>query len=97
MMMPKRPAGDGMPMIDQIAAEIAKADGADIRDDPTRYRRLALAALEPLLNPSDAMIDAAHAAASFDDLWAINSRRDFKKAVKAMIQAAMKEGAGVAN
>ena len=34
------------------------------------------------------MIDAAHEAASFDDMWAINSRRDFKRAVKAMLAAA---------
>ena len=33
------------------------------------------------------MIDAAHEAASFDDMWAINSRRDFKRAVKAMLAA----------
>ena len=33
------------------------------------------------------MIDAAHKAASFDDMWAINSRRDFKRAVKAMFAA----------
>jgi hypothetical protein len=33
------------------------------------------------------MIDAAHQAASFDDHWAINSRRDFKRAVKAMLAA----------
>ena len=35
------------------------------------------------------MIDAAHKAASFDDLWAINSRRDFKRAVKAMLAVAV--------
>ena len=28
----------------------------------------------------------------FDNFWAINSRRDFKKAVRAMILAAIKEG-----
>ncbi|MGO9419850.1 hypothetical protein, partial [Roseiarcus sp.] len=53
-----------------------------------RYRRLAVAALQPLANPTDAMIDAAHEAASFDDMWAINSRRDFKRAVRAMLAAA---------
>jgi len=31
------------------------------------------------------MIDAAHKAVSFDDIWAINSRRDFKRTVKAML------------
>ena len=43
--MPKQPAANTMPMIDQIATAIAQADGADIRADPARYRRLALAPL----------------------------------------------------
>lgn len=74
-----------MNMIDQIASAIAEADGSRFQEDRARYRRLALAALQPLSNPTDAMVDAAHQAASFDDLWAINSRRDFKRAVKAML------------
>ena len=74
-----------MNMIDQIAHALAEADGADFQADSARYRRLAGAALQPLANPTDAMIDAAHKAASFDDLWAINNRRDFKRAVKAML------------
>ncbi len=76
-------------MIDQIARAIAEADGSDFQAESARYRRLALAALRPLANPSDAMVDAAHKAASFDDLWAINSRRDFKRAVKAMLALAV--------
>ena len=76
-----------MTMIDQIAHAIAKADGSDFHADSARYRRLAVAALKPLANPTDAMIDAAHEAASFDDMWAINSRRDFKRAVTAMLAA----------
>jgi hypothetical protein len=40
------------------------------------------------------MIDAAHGAVWFDAEWAINNRRDFKKAVRAMVEAAMKEGTG---
>ena len=75
-----------MNMIDQIAHAIAEADGSDFQAEPARYRRLAVAALQPLANPTDAMIDAAHKAASFDDMWAINSRRD-KRAVKAMLAA----------
>ena len=39
----------------------------------------------------EAMGDAAHEAASFDAHWAINSRRDFKRAVKAMIAQARRE------
>jgi len=59
-------------MIDQIAHAIAEADGA---------------ALQPLARPHRGDFDAAHKAASFDDIWAINSRRDFKRAVKAMLTA----------
>jgi hypothetical protein len=77
-----------MNMIDQIAHAIAEADGSDFHSESARYRRLAVAALQPLAKPTDAMIDAAHEAASFDDMWAINSRRDFKRAVKAMLAAA---------
>jgi|HubBroStandDraft_4_1064222.scaffolds.fasta_scaffold1626860_2 hypothetical protein len=42
------------------------------------------------------MIDAAHEAVWSDGFWAINSRRDFQKAVRAMILTAMKavDGAG---
>ena len=36
-------------------------------------------------------VDAAHEAASFDAHWAINSRRDFKRAVKAMSAQAQRE------
>jgi hypothetical protein len=93
-MMPKKPTANVTPMIDQIAEAISNADGADIHADPTRYRRLALAALQPLAKPTETMIDAAHEAVWSDAKWAINNRRDFKKAVRAMILAAMKEGAG---
>jgi hypothetical protein len=88
--MPKPPVKAG-PTVNQIAQAIAKADGADIRDDPARYQRLALAALKPLEKPTEAMIDAAHEAIQFDGFWAINSRRDFRKAVRAMIKSAMTE------
>jgi hypothetical protein len=49
-------------MAEQIGRAIAKADGADFENDPTRFRRLALAALEPLTRPTEAMVDAAHEA-----------------------------------
>jgi hypothetical protein len=74
-------------MLDQIAQAIAKADVGDAHDDGDRYRRLALAALKPLMKPTDAMVDAAHEAVEFDNLWAINSRADFRKAVRAMVLA----------
>jgi hypothetical protein len=76
-------------MIDRVGTAIATADGADFENDPARYRRLALAALKPLTRPIEAMVDAAHEAVWFDAFWAINSRADFKKAVRAMIRAAM--------
>ena len=78
-------------MIDQIAAAIAKADGARFEDDPTRFTRLALAALKPLAKPTEAMVDAAYEAVRFDEHWAINSRRDFRKTVRAMMLATMGE------
>jgi hypothetical protein len=40
------------------------------------------------------MIDTAHEAVWSDNFWAINSRRDFKKAVRAMILAAAKDDDG---
>lgn len=76
-------------MIEQIARAIAKADGADFDTDPARFRRLALAALKPLARPTEAMVDAAHQAVWFDAFWAINRWADFRKAVRAMIEAAI--------
>ena len=81
-------------MLDRIADSLAEANGGDIRADPARYRRLALAAMKPLEKPNEGMIDAAHKAVWSDAYWAINSRRDFQKSVRAMIRAAMKEGSG---
>jgi hypothetical protein len=78
-------------MIDRIGQAIAIADGGDFQADQVRYRRLAAAALRPLLHPSETMIDAAHEAVWFDAYWAINSRADFKKAVKAMIASALQQ------
>lgn len=76
-------------MVDLVGRAIGEAD--DFQADPARYRRLAVAALKPLANPTDAMIDAAHEAVWFDAYWAINSRSDFQRAVKAMIAAALSE------
>ena len=85
--MPSSSAAKSTIMIDRIAEAIAKADGGDERADPVRYRKLALAAIRPLASPTEKMIDAAHLAVWSDDYWAINSRRDFQKAVRAMIRA----------
>ena len=86
-----RTTSPAAPMIEQIARAIATADGAKFEDDPERFRRLALAALKPLTRPTEAMVDAAHEAVWFDAFWAINGRADFKKAVRAMVRAAMIE------
>ena len=88
--MPRSPAPSDT-MIDQIARAIAKADGARFEDDPNRFQRLALAALKPVARPTEAMVDAAYEAVRFDEHWAVNSRRDFRKAVRVMVAAAMAE------
>jgi hypothetical protein len=90
--MAKKSAGTVTTMINRIAQAIAEADGAEVRADPARYQRLALAALKPLMKPTEGMIDAAHLAVWSDAYWAINSRRDFQKAVRAMILVAIAEG-----
>ena len=89
--MPRRRGAHTGSMVERIGRAIAEADGVDFDADRSRYRRLAVAALEPLAHPTEAMVDAAHEAVWFDAYWAINSRRDFKKAVRAMIRAAMQE------
>ena len=80
-----------MSMVEQIARGVAKVDGARFDDDSARFRRLALAAVKPLTKPTEAMVDAAHKAVWSDAHWAINSRADFRRAVRAMIRAAMAE------
>ena len=72
-------------MIDQVGTAIARRR---FESDPPRYRRLASAALKPLTRPTEAMVNAAHPAVWFDAFRAINSRGDFKKAVRAMVRAA---------
>lgn len=82
-------------MVERIARGLAKADGESFDADPSRYRRLAIASLKALAVPTEAMIDAAHEAASFDDHWAINSRRDFRRAVRAMTAQAITEAQSI--
>ena len=53
------------------------------------YTRIAAAVIAEFAKPSDAMLDAAFEAVRFDEAWAINSRRDFIKAVKAMVRTAL--------
>jgi len=82
---PTRPAT----MINRIATTVAKADANSLKSDPDHYRLLAIVALKSLLAPTDSMTDAAHAAVQFDGAWAINSRADFRRAVRAMITHAL--------
>lgn len=92
--MPKQRVAASETIVDRIALALAKADGQAVADDPVRYRRLAVAALRPLAVPSETMIDAAHEAVWFDAEWAISSRQDFRRAVRAMITYAITEGQG---
>jgi hypothetical protein len=80
-------------MLERVARAIAEADGGDFDAEPARYRRLAVAALEPLAHPTAAMIDAAHEAVWFDAGWAIDNRSDFRKSARAMIEAVLREQA----
>lgn len=89
--MPRQSGVVSTTMLDLVAKAIAVADEVEFLADPAKYRQLARAALGPLAKPTEAMVDAAHEAASFDAHWAINSRRDFKRAVKAMIAQAQRE------
>jgi hypothetical protein len=89
-----RCTGESGTMIDRIGRAIAAADNGDFEADNPRYRRLAAASLKALSRPPEAMVDAAYQAVWFDDHWAINGRRDFKKAVKAMITFAVREYEG---
>lgn len=70
-------------MIEAVGRDMAEAD--DLRTGPIRSRRLALATRAPLGKPIEAVVDAAREAACFDAHPAIDNRRDFKRAVGAMI------------
>lgn len=89
--MPPRIPLNRTTMIERIGRAIADADGTDFSVDPDRFRRMARAALAVLATPTETMIDAAHEAVWFDAAWAINSRNDFQRAVKAMLAAAEAE------
>jgi hypothetical protein len=72
-------------MVEQIAK--ATADCIKFEDGHERFRRLALAALPPWARPIETTVGGAYEAVRFDEHWAVNSRRDFRKAVRAMILA----------
>ena len=75
--------------VERLARTLAQVDENDFEKDPERYRLLARAAMTELQKPTPEMISAAYEAVRFDEGWAINSGRDFKKGVKAMIDAAL--------
>ncbi len=64
--MPRQSEGVSTTMLDLVGKAIAAAGCAEFQVDTARYPRLALAALGPLMMPTEAMVDAAHGAASFD-------------------------------
>jgi hypothetical protein len=74
---------------ERAARAVAKAARGCGADDADRYTRMADAVIAELAKPTDAMINAAYEAVRFDEAWAINSRRDFVKGVKAMVRTAL--------
>ena len=75
--------------VEGLARTLAKVDESEFEKDPERYRLLARAAMNELQKPTPEMISAAYEAVRFDEGWAVNSGRDFKRGVKAMIDAAL--------
>ncbi len=75
--------------VERLARTLAKIDQSKFEDDPNRFRLLARAAMSELRKPTPEMISAAYEAVRFDENWAINSGRDFKRGVKAMIDTAL--------
>lgn len=73
----------------RAAKAAASAAGARNDDDVDLYHRIAKAVIAEVAKPSPTMIDAAYEAVRFDEHWAINSRRDFQTAVKAMVRHAL--------
>jgi hypothetical protein len=79
-------------MIQRVGKAIARADAGDFDAEPSRYLRFAKAALEPMKDPTDDMVNAAKQVISMTSRWSIKSDDDFKKAVAAMIRAALLNG-----
>ena len=75
--------------VERLARTLAKIDQREFEENPERFRLLARGAMTELQKPTPEMISAAYEAVRFDESWAINSGRDFKKGVKAMIDAAL--------
>jgi hypothetical protein len=75
--------------VERLARTLAKIDQSEFEENPDRFRILARGAMTELQKPTPEMISAAYEAVRFDESWAINSGRDFKKGVRAMIDAAL--------
>jgi hypothetical protein len=75
--------------VERLARTLAKIDQSEFEENPDRFRLLARGAMTELQKPTPEMISAAYEAVRFDESWAINSGRDFKKGVRAMIDAAL--------
>jgi hypothetical protein len=73
----------------RAARAVAKVDRESAADSADRHMQMADAVIAEFAKPTDAMIDAAYEAVRFDEAWAINSRRTFVKAVKAMVRSAL--------
>jgi hypothetical protein len=70
----------------RAAKAAAQAARSRYEDDVELYYRIVRAVLAEVAKPSSTMIDAAYEAVRFDEAWAIHSRRDFQKALRAMVQ-----------
>ena len=82
-------SGDLQDFRERAARATAKAAHGSDADNADRYARISDAVIAEFAKPTDAMIDAAYEAVRFDEAWAINSRRDFVKALKAMVRSAL--------
>ena len=81
--------GDLRAFRERAARAAAEAARVSTADDADRYVRIADAVIAEFAKPTDAMVDAAYEVVRFDEAWAINSRRDFVRAVKAMVRTAL--------
>lgn len=66
----------------RAAKAAAQAARSRYEDNVDLYHEIARAVLAEVAKPSPMMIDAAYEAVRFDEAWAINSRRDFHKALR---------------
>ena len=74
---------------ERAARAVAKVAQGSTADNADHYTRMADAVIAEFAKPTNAMIDAAYEAVRFDEAWAINSRRDFVKAVNAMVRTTL--------